>query len=51
MQGVEPQRLAIWGIYYQNNLFLGMFQLKFCLKTFESCSLLYVLNTTHCTEI
>jgi len=36
------QRLAILGIYYQNNSFLGMFQLKFCLKTFETYSLLYV---------
>jgi len=29
-------------IYYQNNPFLGMFHLQFCLKTFETCSLLYV---------
>jgi len=41
--GQSPQRLVIfWGIYYKNNPFLGMFQLKFCLKTFETCSLLYV---------
>jgi len=31
--------LAIFGIYYQNNAFLGMFQLKFCLKTFKICLL------------
>jgi len=31
------------GIYYQNNPFFSMFQLKFCLKTFETCcSLLYI---------
>jgi len=40
--GRNPQRLAFLGIYYQNNPFLGKFQLKFCLKTFETCSLLYV---------
>jgi len=40
--GVSPQRLATLGIYYQNNPFLGMFQLKFCLKTFGTCSLLYI---------
>jgi len=39
--GADPQRLAISWIYYQNNRFLGMFQLKFCLNTFETC-LLYV---------
>jgi len=33
---------AILGIYYQNNPFLGMFQLRFCLTTCETCSLLYV---------
>jgi len=38
--GRSPQRMAILEIYYQNNAFLGMFQLKFCLKTFETCSLL-----------
>jgi len=27
--GVSPKSLAIWGIYYQNNPFLGMFQIKF----------------------
>jgi len=27
---------------YQNNRFLGVFRLKFCFKTFETCSLLYV---------
>jgi len=27
-------------IYYQNNPFLGMFQLKLCPKTFENCLLL-----------
>jgi len=32
--------LAIWGISYQNDPFLGMFLLKFCIKTFETCSLL-----------
>jgi len=40
--GRVPQRLAIFVIYYQNNPFLGMFQLKFCLKTFETCLLFYV---------
>jgi len=40
--GAEPPRSAIFEIYYQNNLFLGMFQLKFCLKTFQTCSLLYI---------
>jgi len=30
------------GIYYQNNPFLSMFQLKFCQKKFETCSVLYV---------
>jgi len=34
--------LAIFEIYYQHNLFLGIFQLKFCLKTVEICLLLYV---------
>jgi len=29
-------------VYYQNNPFLGMFQKKFCLKTFETCSLLFI---------
>jgi len=38
----EIQCLAIWVIYYKNNPFLGTFQLKFCLKDFETCSLLYV---------
>jgi len=28
----STQRLAIGGIYFQNNPFLDMFQLKFCLK-------------------
>jgi len=45
--GKSPQRLAILEIYYQkNNAFLVIFQLKFCLKTFETCSLLrfYILN-------
>jgi len=27
--GAEPQCLAIWGIYYESNPFLGTFQLKF----------------------
>jgi len=27
--GGSPQRLEIWGIYWKNNPFLGMFQLKF----------------------
>jgi len=40
--GASPQRLAILGIYYQNNSFLGMFQLKFCLKTFKTFSLSYI---------
>jgi len=31
------QRLATLGLYYQNNPFFGMFKLKFCLKTFETC--------------
>jgi len=37
--------LSAWrvlGIYYQIKPFLGRFQLKFCLKTFETCSLLYI---------
>jgi len=38
--GAIPQRLATLGIHYQNNPFLGTFQLKFCLKTFETCRLL-----------
>jgi len=38
----RPQRLATLRIYCQNNPFLVMFQLKFCLKIFETCSLLYV---------
>jgi len=32
---------GVWR-HYQNNPFLGMFQLKFCLKTFQTCSLLYI---------
>jgi len=40
--GLSPQRLATLGMYYQNNLFLGMFQLKLCLNTFVTCSLSYV---------
>jgi len=40
--GASSQRFATLGIYYQNNPFLGIFQLKFCLKTFETCSLLYI---------
>jgi len=34
----RPQCLTIWAIYYRylNNAFLGMFQLKFYLKTFET---------------
>jgi len=39
---LNSKRLAILGIYYQNNPFLGMFQLKFYIETFEACSLLYV---------
>jgi len=38
----DPPVLGGFGIYYQSNTFLGMFQLKFHLKTFETCSLLYV---------
>jgi len=34
--------LATLEIYYQNNPFLYMVQLKFCLNTFETCSLMYV---------
>jgi len=36
------------GIYYQNNPFLSMFQMKFCLKTFETCSIIIecILNVT-----
>jgi len=34
--------LATLEIYYQNNPFLGMCQVKFCLNTLESCTLLYV---------
>jgi len=34
--------LAIVGIYFQNNPFLGLFQLKFFPKNFKTCSLLYV---------
>jgi len=37
----SPQRFAIFGIYYKNNAFLGMFLL---LKTFQTYSLLR-LNT------
>jgi len=40
--GGAPGVRRFWGINYQNNPFLGMFQLKFCLKTFETCSLLCV---------
>jgi len=36
------QRLAILGDLLPNNPFLGMFQLKFCLKTFKTCSLFYI---------
>jgi len=46
--GAEPQRLAILGIYYQNNPFLGMFQLKFCPKIFETCLIVYV-SVLKCT--
>jgi len=38
----SPRLLAILGIYYQNKPFLGMFQLKFCLNSFETCLLLFV---------
>jgi len=32
--GAEPPALGDFlGIYYQNNPFLGIFQMKFCLKT------------------
>jgi len=40
--GMSPQPLMTLVIYYQNNLFLGMLQLKFCLKTFETYSLLSI---------
>jgi len=40
--GVSSQRLENLEIYYQNNSFLRMIYLKFCLNTFETCSLLYV---------
>jgi len=40
--GASPQRLATLGIYCQNNPFLSMFQLKFCLNIFETCLLLNV---------
>jgi len=40
--GASLQCLATLRIYYQNNPFLGMFQLKFGLNTYETCSLLYV---------
>jgi len=42
VSGGGAPSLAVLGFYYKNNLFLGMFQLKFCLKTFETCSLLYI---------
>jgi len=32
------RRLVILGIYNQNNPFLGIFQLKVYLKTFQTCS-------------
>jgi len=38
----SSQRLATLGIYYQNYPFFDMFQLKFFLNAFETCSLLYV---------
>jgi len=38
--GRAPSALEFLGIYYQNNSFLGMFQLKFCLKTFVHATVL-----------
>jgi len=38
----EPLAFGDFGDIYQKNPFLGIFQLKFCLNTFETCSLLYV---------
>jgi len=38
--GGDASALGNFWVYYQNNALLGMFQLKFCLKTFETCSLL-----------
>jgi len=31
-----------WRIYYKILNFIGIFQLEFCLKTFQTCSLLYI---------
>jgi len=39
--GAETAAFGDFGVYYKNNPFLGMFQLKFSLKTFATCSLLY----------
>jgi len=47
--GRSLQCLAIFEIFYQNNPFLGMFQLKFCLKTFETYILLYVSSVFQCS--
>jgi len=30
-----PSAWRFWGVYYQNIPFLGTFQLKFCIKTFD----------------
>jgi len=43
--GGTPSAWRFSGIYYQNNPFLGMFQLKFCLKTSKLvhyCTSLYL---------
>jgi len=43
--GRSPQRLAIWGDLLQNNPFLGMFQLKFCLKKLGNLIIIVSLCT------
>jgi len=40
--GVASSAWRVLGIYYQNNPFLDMFQLNFCLKNFQTCLLLYI---------
>jgi len=44
-----PSAWRCWWIYYKNNPCLGMFQMKFCLKIFETCSIIIervLLNVT-----
>jgi len=43
--GQSSQWLTIWGIYYQNNPFLGILQLKFYLKNLRNLFIIVRLCT------